>query len=368
MPPAAACCSPAIPIDSPCSELHLRPSITLPLSPLTPAACPPALCADERDGSVLPPEMFTRRQLAWMGALPPEEQARYARFLPALSRREAGSLGDDDVEEWFDIEQELYPSVPADAPLYNLRTAVPEIMECRWVRVRAGVWEGGGMGETDAGCWVLVAGWEAHSVHGGPLPGPATPPPSLSPPPTRPSACLPTRLPARRSDLFDRVRRLKESPEYAGMPMDQFLAEVMGVDAPEEEPPYPGVWMGGICTVSACLPCSPFPATHSLSIEPHRKPSLVSLSSAGARRIIRWRVRHVLSVGVKEGHPVSRGVKAWVYLRDLQREHGLTGAWGAHEMGGGVRGSHTHSCTRTGWLQRVSLAAGSIMSSRRSGM
>lgn len=50
-----------------------------------------------------------------------------------------------------------------------------------------------------------------------------------------------------------------------------------------------------------------------------------SRAIAGARRIIRWRLRHVLSVGVTEGHPANRRVQAWVYLRDLQREHGLTG-------------------------------------------
>lgn len=47
---------------------------------------------------------------------------------------------------------------------------------------------------------------------------------------------------------------------------------------------------------------------------------------AGARRIVRWEIRHVFAVGVNEAHPANKKVKAWVYLRDLQREHGLTGA------------------------------------------
>jgi hypothetical protein len=50
----------------------------------------------------------------------------------------------------------------------------------------------------------------------------------------------------------------------------------------------------------------------------------VSPAAAGARRIIRWQIRHVFAVGVTEGHPANRKVKAWVHLRELQREYGLT--------------------------------------------
>lgn len=34
----------------------------------------------------------------------------------------------------------------------------------------------------------------------------------------------------------------------------------------------------------------------------------------------------MFAVGVNEAHPANKKVKAWVHLRDLQREHGLTGA------------------------------------------
>lgn len=50
---------------------------------------------------------------------------------------------------------------------------------------------------------------------------------------------------------------------------------------------------------------------------------------AGARRIIRWQIKHVYSVGTTARHPANRRVKAWVYLRDLQEQYGLTGAGGS---------------------------------------
>ncbi|KAL4859408.1 hypothetical protein ACK3TF_000515 [Chlorella vulgaris] len=169
----------------------------------------------DNDGSTLTPEMFSKRQLKWMGLDDPEKTKH---FLPALSRKELGSFADEYHAERFDVEQELYPTIPEDVPLYDIRDVVPEIYQPR-------------------------------------------------------------------SELFERLVRLKQS-KHPDMPLEEFAALVLGDEAqPEEAPPRPG-----------------------------------------ARRIIRWRVRHVLSVGVTEGHPANRRVQAWVYLRDLQREHGLTDA------------------------------------------
>lgn len=158
---------------------------------------------------MVPRELFTKRQLAWMGLGEPE---KYRRFLPRLSRSELGSFADEYVAEEFDVEvgvrggwgwgwggalqggaevarmassacsravclacslcrlspagracspgsagpaaschamqggpraaptcpapaasqMELYPEVPEDQPLYNLRDTVPEIYENRW--------------------------------------------------------------------------------------------------------------------------------------------------------------------------------------------------------------------------------------------
>ena len=100
---------------------------------------------------------------------------------------------------------------------------------------------------------------------------------AAAPPPARHS---------RRSELFERLQRLRASQPNPDMPIGQFVREVLGMDSPEEAPPRPG-----------------------------------------ARRIIRWQIRHVMAVGVQEGHPASKRVRAWVYLRDLQREYGLTGGW-----------------------------------------
>ena len=97
---------------------------------------------------------------------------------------------------------------------------------------------------------------------------------------------LPPRCHSRRSELFERLQRLRASQPDPNMPIGQFVREVLGMDSPEEAPPRPG-----------------------------------------ARRIIRWQIRHVMAVGVQEGHPASKRVRAWVYLRDLQREYGLTGGW-----------------------------------------
>ena len=50
---------------------------------------------------MLPPELFSKRQLARMGLGDP---AKYRHFLPRLSRAEAGSFADEYVAEEFDIE------------------------------------------------------------------------------------------------------------------------------------------------------------------------------------------------------------------------------------------------------------------------
>lgn len=180
--------------------------------PEEPAPVHPSLI-DFHDGSDVPAELFTKRQLAWMGVEQPE---RYRRFLPQLSRKELGSFADEYVDEEFDVEADLYPEYPEDKPLYDLRTDVPEIYE------------------------------------------PASP-------------------------LLERLQRLKLS--YPDMPLEQFAREVVGIEATEDEPPRPD-----------------------------------------AQRIIRWQIQHTYVVGVNEGHPSNKNVKAWVYLRDLQREHGLTDA------------------------------------------
>ncbi|PRW58621.1 28S ribosomal mitochondrial [Chlorella sorokiniana] len=168
----------------------------------------------DADGSVVPQELFSKRQLTRMGVLDPE---RTKHFLPRLSRAELGSYADDYVAEEFDVEVDMYPEVPENVPLYNLREVVPEIYEPR-------------------------------------------------------------------SDLLDRLRRLKDE-KYAGMPVQQFIRDVLGFNEPEEQPPRPG-----------------------------------------ARRIIRWEIKHVYAVGVTARHPANRRVKAYVYLRDLQEQYGLTDA------------------------------------------
>lgn len=75
-------------------------------------------------------------------------------------------------------------------------------------------------------------------------------PAHLAPSPCLP-ACRPAR-PGRRSDLLDRVRRLKDE-KYADMPVEQFIRDVLGFNEPEEQPPRPGAlrlivnwgWCGG---------------------------------------------------------------------------------------------------------------------------
>lgn len=146
----------------------------LPAAPTTPPA------ADD-NGEVVPQDLFTKRQLLRMGAIDPD---RTKHFLPRLSRAELGSYADDYVAEEFDVEvrpaatcghgwlggglsacvlaglavvllhgllllverpascftliieldvpqADLYPEVPENVPLYNLRAVVPEIYEPR---------------------------------------------------------------------------------------------------------------------------------------------------------------------------------------------------------------------------------------------
>ncbi len=150
------------------------------------------------------------------------------------------------------------------------------------------------------------------------------------------------------------------------MPVDQFLRDVLGYNEPEEAPPRPGAlrWVaclagrgmvaawavGGLRRGAGKQPCmgllvaaapqdrlrlghaSRLPAVASPAGDFNALlPLLIFLAAgpapaaAGARRIIRWQIRHVYSVGVTARHPANRRVKAWVYLRDLQEQYGLTG-------------------------------------------
>lgn len=61
-------------------------------------------------------------------------------------------------------------------------------------------------------------------------------------------------------------------------------------------------------------------------------------TASGARRIIHWQIKHVYSVGTTARHPANRRVKAWVYLRDLQEQYGLTGGGWGRDGGGGRQG------------------------------
>lgn len=75
--------------------------------PPAPSQCPPALPPADFDsaagtgGGVVPPELFSKRQRAWLGVGDPD---KYQHFLPALSRKEKGSFADEYVEEEFDVE------------------------------------------------------------------------------------------------------------------------------------------------------------------------------------------------------------------------------------------------------------------------
>lgn len=59
------------------------------------------MLAADQDGSVVPEELFSKRQLLRMGVIDPE---RTKHFLPRLSRAELGSFADDYVAEEFDTE------------------------------------------------------------------------------------------------------------------------------------------------------------------------------------------------------------------------------------------------------------------------
>jgi hypothetical protein len=72
---------------------------------------------------------YTKRQAAHIRRDP----AKHARFLPRLSRKERGSYADPAAAEQFGQEVELYPQVPHDRPIYNLRQAIPEIAQPRSV-------------------------------------------------------------------------------------------------------------------------------------------------------------------------------------------------------------------------------------------
>ena len=62
----------------------------------------PPCSADPVDGTAVPPELFSKRQLAWMGVT--DDPGKYKHFRPRLSRKERGSFADEYVAEEFDVE------------------------------------------------------------------------------------------------------------------------------------------------------------------------------------------------------------------------------------------------------------------------
>jgi hypothetical protein len=102
-------------------------------------AAPPAAAAAAHDappaadGEAAPPaeaalpdlmaQGYSARQAAYIRRDP----EKHKHFLPRLSRRERGGYSDPGVAEQFGREVELYPQVPSDKPIYNLREVVPEM-------------------------------------------------------------------------------------------------------------------------------------------------------------------------------------------------------------------------------------------------
>lgn len=73
----------------------------------TPFSCQMSLPSPpfaDADGSVVPAELFSKRQLTRMGVIDPD---RTKHFLPRLSRAELGSFADDYAAEEFDLEVRL---------------------------------------------------------------------------------------------------------------------------------------------------------------------------------------------------------------------------------------------------------------------
>eukprot|EP00890_Picochlorum_soloecismus_P005677 jgi/Picsp_1/610/NSC_00607-R1_protein involved in high osmolarity signaling pathway len=68
---------------------------------------------------------FSRKQAEWLS---PDPDKKYR---PKLSRKEAGSYGRPEIAAQFMKELEYFPQLPEDRSMYNLDTAVPEIMDVK---------------------------------------------------------------------------------------------------------------------------------------------------------------------------------------------------------------------------------------------
>ena len=112
-----------------CAQLLPPPSLVPPVPPAAPAhrhrlsrcltalpallpcpalpACPAVIedfsSEDMSVGTAVPRELFSKRQLAWMGVAE-DPDTKYKHFLPKLSRKETGSFADEYVSEEFDVE------------------------------------------------------------------------------------------------------------------------------------------------------------------------------------------------------------------------------------------------------------------------
>lgn len=68
---------------------------------------------------------FSRKQAEWLS---PDPDKKYR---PKLSRKEAGSYGRPEIAAQFMKELENFPQLPEDRSMYNLDTAIPEIMDVK---------------------------------------------------------------------------------------------------------------------------------------------------------------------------------------------------------------------------------------------
>lgn len=68
---------------------------------------------------------FSRKQAEWLS---PDPDKKYR---PKLSRKEAGSYGRPEIAAQFMKELEYFPQLPEDRSMYNLDTAIPEIMDVK---------------------------------------------------------------------------------------------------------------------------------------------------------------------------------------------------------------------------------------------
>ena len=82
-----------------CPPLSLPALLFLP----APAVIEDFSSEDMSVGTAVPRELFSKRQLAWMGVAE-DQDTKYKHFLPKLSRKETGSFADEYVSEEFDVE------------------------------------------------------------------------------------------------------------------------------------------------------------------------------------------------------------------------------------------------------------------------